>query len=107
MISEGKKLPLPQLTTSERALATNWNSDSEKRLFTPQQAAQLLALSASWLAKLSLYGDGPAFLKLGRCVRYRREDLIRWAEAKLRRSTSDDGSQAERITRIMKERLGK
>ena len=61
-------------------------------LLTTRQAAEALALSISWLAKLRLYGGGPPFLRLGRCVRYRREDLTKWIEAKARTSTSDDGN---------------
>jgi len=62
---------------------------------TPQQAAQVLALSTSWLAKLRLFGNGPAYLKLGRRVRYRMQDLTKWLRAKVRRSTSDDGSHRD------------
>jgi hypothetical protein len=67
------------------------NSQGE-HLLTPRQAARTLALSTSWLAKLRLFGDGPAFLKIGRLVRYRPRDLTDWLTARVRRSTSDDGS---------------
>jgi predicted DNA-binding transcriptional regulator AlpA len=65
-----------------------------RNLLTTRQAARVLALSTSWLAKLRLFGGGPKFLKLGRLVRYRHEDLSQWAESNLRRSTSDDGAFA-------------
>jgi excisionase family DNA binding protein len=58
-------------------------------LLTPQDAAELLALSKSWLAKLRMNGDGPAFVKLGRRVRYRLSDLQAWTNGAVYRSTSD------------------
>jgi hypothetical protein len=44
------------------------------------------------LAKLAVIGGGPVFRKAGRFPLYSREDLNRWAEAKIGRpqnSTSD------------------
>lgn len=61
---------------------------SQEYLLTPAEAGEFLALSPSWLAKLRLTGDGPQFIKIGRRVRYRTADLIRWAEAGLCKSTS-------------------
>jgi hypothetical protein len=86
----------PPMASSQRALSANWGSGDEN-LLTSQQAARVLALSTSWHAKLRLFRNGPLFLKLGRVVRYRREDLASWAEAKLHRSTSDDGSHAQAV----------
>jgi len=60
-------------------------------LLTPQDAAEFLALSKSWLAKLRLTGDGPPYVKLGRRVRYRFSDLEAWLHGQVRRSTSDPG----------------
>jgi predicted DNA-binding transcriptional regulator AlpA len=40
------------------------------RLFVPAEAAKLLSLSLSWLAKARLRGDGPRYVKIGRAVRY-------------------------------------
>jgi hypothetical protein len=36
-------------------------------------------------------GGGPVFVKLGRRVVYRREDLDHWLEERRRTSTSDPG----------------
>ena len=58
-------------------------------LLTPNDAARLLALSRSWLAKLRMTGDGPAYVKLGRQVRYRLSDLQAWTEGAVCQSTSD------------------
>ena len=55
---------------------------------TPKQAAKLLNLSTSWLAKQRLKGGGPPYVKLGGAVRYRLADLQSWMKACLRFSTS-------------------
>lgn len=58
-----------------------------------RQAAEILGVSESYLAKLRcLTSTGPRFLKLGKSVRYVTADLHAWAEANARRSTSDDGT---------------
>jgi len=58
-------------------------------LLTPHDAARFLALSRSWLAKLRMTGEGPAYVKLGRQVRYRLSDLQAWTERAVCQSTSD------------------
>lgn len=62
--------------------------DSE-RLLTPKEAAHFLRLSHSWLAKSRMHADGPPFVKLGRAVRYRETDLVRWLRSRARLSTSE------------------
>ena len=56
---------------------------------SPQQAADLIGISASTLAKLRLSGDGPSFLKLGKRVAYRPQDLEDWISQRVFRSTSE------------------
>lgn len=46
-------------------------------------AAATLGLSKPWLEQLRSRGAGPKFVKLGRAVRYRPEDLAAWLEAHL------------------------
>jgi predicted DNA-binding transcriptional regulator AlpA len=60
-------------------------------LLKPRDAALLLGLSESTLAKMRLTGAGPGFLKLGRSVRYAREAIESWVQDRSRRSTSDRG----------------
>jgi excisionase family DNA binding protein len=48
------------------------------RLVTPKEAAELLKVSVSWLAKARVRGEGPPYIRIGRSVRYREEDLIDW-----------------------------
>lgn len=40
-------------------------------------------LSISWLRKMRRLGGGPAFLKIGRMVRYRRADVEAFLDAHL------------------------
>ncbi|QDM19117.1 helix-turn-helix domain-containing protein [Tardiphaga sp. vice352] len=51
------------------------------RLLKEQDAAELLSLSVrtlqSWRTRLA----GPAFVQVGRAVRYRRQDLLTWISA--------------------------
>ena len=58
------------------------------------EAAYLAGLSIRTLESLRFRGDGPVFVKLGRAVRYRRADVLAWAAARLRQSTSDTGKAA-------------
>ena len=43
-----------------------------------QQVAEYLSMSAASLRKWRRLGGGPKFLKIGRSVRYRREDVETW-----------------------------
>jgi predicted DNA-binding transcriptional regulator AlpA len=59
-------------------------------LLTPKEAARLLKLSPSWLAKARMRGDGPPYIKLpGRTVRYIDAALIQWTKSRQRLSTSE------------------
>ena len=69
----------PAATTSDGALPT-------------PEAAQYVGLRPATLETMRTRGGGPAFVKLGRRVVYRREDLDAWLRARVRKSTSDPGS---------------
>lgn len=58
------------------------------------QAAEFLGVRKSTLEAWRVRGGGPVFLKLGKAVRYRREDLDQFINCKLRTSTSDMGQDA-------------
>ena len=51
--------------------------------YNDEQAAYYLGISKSTLAKFRMTknGNGPAYLKLGRSVRYLKEDLDAWLTA--------------------------
>ncbi len=48
------------------------NSDSaeSEQMLTPKQFAEANHVSLSWLAKARKRGDGPAFVRFGRSIRY-------------------------------------
>lgn len=53
------------------------------------EAARFLSLSVRSLQGWRVKGGGPPFVKIGRrAVRYRRRELIAWAEASLCENTS-------------------
>lgn len=61
---------------------------SQRPLTTPQ-AADYLGLSRYTLEVWRSRGDGPQYLKLGRSVRYRVDDLDAFAEQAARHHTSE------------------
>lgn len=67
------------------------------QLVKENEAAALLGYSVRALQNWRIRGGGPAFVKVSsRSVRYRRGDLIAWVRARIRRSTSDEGSEGIR-----------
>lgn len=50
-------------------------------LLAEAQAARLLNLSGRTLQAWRMKGIGPAFVRTGRAIRYRREDLLAWIAA--------------------------
>jgi Helix-turn-helix domain len=58
-------------------------------LLTAREAARVLKVSVSWLAKARMRGDGPAYNKVGRAIRYTELALQRWLKGNQRLSTSE------------------
>ncbi|MEJ0092204.1 MAG: helix-turn-helix domain-containing protein [Methylocella sp.] len=58
-------------------------------LLTPVQAAEILQVKPNTLAKWRVTGEGPAFVHIGRAVRYHPRELARYIEHQTRRSTSE------------------
>jgi len=58
-------------------------------LLTPKDAAKIMKVSLSWLAKARMRGDGPSYIKLGRSIRYTEVSLQQWMKSRQRLSTSD------------------
>jgi len=85
-----KDLSRPNLTTSG-AISHNRGPllDDAPRYVDVKGAAEILHVSASFLNKLRLTGDGPRFAKFGFHVRYSVPALLAWAESRTRTSTSD------------------
>jgi predicted DNA-binding transcriptional regulator AlpA len=58
-------------------------------LHTPKDAARLLKVSLSWLAKARMRGDGPPYIRVGRSIRYAEAALVQWMKSRQRLSTSE------------------
>jgi len=56
---------------------------------TQNEAAEFLRLSPRTLERHRVAGTGPRFVKAGRRVLYRHDELDRWAAARTFRSTSE------------------
>jgi len=66
------------------------DADYLDRLINENDAAQFLGYSVRALQNWRVRGGGPPFVKVsGRSIRYRRRDLIAWAEARLCAHTSE------------------
>ncbi|WP_331374252.1 helix-turn-helix transcriptional regulator [Sinorhizobium chiapasense] len=63
-------------------------------LISADEAANILNISPSTLAKMRLSGASPRFVKLGRRVAYRPSDLEAWIAAQSFNSTSEYGGKA-------------
>lgn len=64
------------------------NFSDVRAAITTREAAKYLGLSSSTLNKWRCHGGGPEFLKLGRAVRYRFEDLDAFVAVRRLNSTS-------------------
>lgn len=53
------------------------------------EAAEYLSLKKCTLEAWRSRGGGPRFVKLGRSVRYRAQDLNHWIENRVRANTSE------------------
>lgn len=58
------------------------------RLMNQRDLAQYLGKSTAWCERARWAGEGPRFIKLGRHVRYRADDVLAWIEENARTSTT-------------------
>ena len=66
------------------------DSDYWQALINEGEAAEFINQSKRTIQGYRYRGGGPPYIRLSRrCVKYRRIDLRRWAEARLRSSTSE------------------
>jgi excisionase family DNA binding protein len=54
-----------------------------------EQAAKILDVTKSTLESWRCRGGGPPFVRYGRAIRYREEDIERFIESKVRQNTSE------------------
>lgn len=64
-------------------------TNEKQTLLTAKQVGQAYGIATSTLAKMRLSGGGPVFVKLGRRVLYRQDDLNNWVSENRFRSTSE------------------
>jgi hypothetical protein len=69
------------------------------------EAAAWLRVSGVTLARWRIQGRGPAFRKFGRRVVYSKSDLLSWADAQSRASTSDTGRRVASTSVLTESRL--
>ena len=63
-------------------------------LINEKKAGDFLGLTDRTMQIMRQRGDCPPFIRISsRCLRWRRSDLRDWADARLRRSTSDPGAE--------------
>jgi excisionase family DNA binding protein len=58
-------------------------------LLTQREAAAQLRLSQRTLERFRVSGAGPTYVKAGRLVRYREQDLEKWIASRVVGSTSE------------------
>lgn len=58
-------------------------------LLTQREAASVLRLSERTLERSRVTGSGPRFIRCGRSIRYRPDDLAAWIDARAVGSTSE------------------
>jgi predicted DNA-binding transcriptional regulator AlpA len=73
---------------TDKAMTTTQKTAQPDEMLTPDEAAAVLKMSKSWLAKARLTGNGPPYHKLGGSIRYSRTALLQWIKANLHMSTS-------------------
>lgn len=65
----------------KQTTATAVKHEVEQRLLTREQTADFLQVPISLLESFATRRVGPRFIKVGRLVRYRMQDLEQWLEA--------------------------
>ena len=52
---------------------------------TRQQASTLIGMSVAWIRKMERLGNGPERIRAGKCVRYTRDSLRAFMQARAER----------------------
>lgn len=82
----------PNQSARSPHMAFGQNLDS---LVRQEEAALILGVTPRCLENWRHRGGGPNFVRISaRCIRYRRLDLNKWVEERVRTSTSDRGNEA-------------
>lgn len=65
------------------------NTITMPTLWDQRDFAKYIGKSTAWAERARWAGEGPRFIKLGRHVRYRADDVLAWIEECARTSTSE------------------
>lgn len=85
------------MNAQEPAVNTVRNSDPSQvavtlpRLMSQRDLAAYLGKSTAWCERARWAGEGPRFVKLGRHVRYRADDVLAWIEENARSCSGAEG----------------
>lgn len=77
------------MTSVQSENASTYAQPIPRAILTTPEAAAYLGLAISTLNKWRCYGEGPQFVKLGRAVRYRQDDLDHFIESGMRGSVDE------------------
>lgn len=58
-------------------------------LLDQEQVAEYLGKSVAWCERSRWTGSGPKFVKIGKAVRYRADDVLAWLEENTRSETGE------------------
>ena len=83
------------VATQETAPPSDPGHDYWNALVDEKAAAEFLGLTTRSMQAMRQRGDGPRFIRMSsRCIRYTRAVLKSYADARIRKSTSDPGQAA-------------
>jgi len=68
-------------------------SDPDATLY-PAEGAYIAGVSTGTFANWRVQGKGPAFIKYGKSIRYRRADVLQWIADQRFSSTSEAGARS-------------
>ncbi|MEH6712296.1 MAG: DNA-binding protein [Paraglaciecola polaris] len=75
-------------------------NNTDKRVLSEMETSQYIGMSRSYLRQARMEGNrdnrtpAPPFIKIGRSVRYLKEDLDQWLDSFIRRSHLYDNGRA-------------
>ena len=79
-------------TAASNSTPSTETTVSLPKLMNQRDLAAYLGKSTAWCERARWAGEGPKFIKLGRHVRYRADDVLAWIEENVRTSTSGEGA---------------
>lgn len=79
-----------QNTTQTTIYTDQKNTVALPILLNQKSLAEYVGKSQAWCERARWAGQGPKFIKLGRHVRYRAEDVLAWINENEHTSTSDE-----------------